>query len=105
MAACHLEQAGLTILARNWRCREGEIDIVARDRSAVVFVEVKTRNGRGYGLPVEAVTVAKVRRLRVLATRWLAENRPPYADVRFDVVSVERQPDGAVAVTHLRDAF
>ena len=81
---------GYRVLARNWRCREGELDlVVSRDR-CVVFCEVKTRTGTCFGLPAEAVTGEKQRRLRRLAPRWLGE-RPPsvgFDEVRFDVASV-----------------
>jgi putative endonuclease len=59
LAVGHLETAGLEILARNWRCRQGELDIVARDGSQLVFVEVKTRSSRAFGSPAEAVDRAK----------------------------------------------
>lgn len=93
------------MLDRNWRCREGEIDIVARDEGTLVICEVKTRRGLDYGPPEEAVTPAKVRRLRLLAVRWLVERRAPYSAIRFDVVSVVAKPRGAAAVEHLRGAF
>ena len=64
IAAAYLSSSGLRLLDRNWRCREGELDIVARDGDALVFCEVKTRRGVGYGHPVEAVTHTKQRRLR-----------------------------------------
>jgi putative endonuclease len=80
--------AGYELVARNWRCREGEIDLVLRARGVVVFCEVKTRSSDRFGLPAEAVTPAKQRRLRVLATRFLRENPQRGADPRFDVASV-----------------
>lgn len=70
-----------------------------------MFCEVKTRSGTGFGTPAEAVGVAKARRVRALACRWIAERRPPYAELRFDVVSVLRRPRGAATVHHLRGAF
>lgn len=106
LAVQHLQAAGYEVLARNWRCREGELDVVARHGEALVFVEVKARSGRGYGEPAEAVGPVKARRLRVLACRWLAEHRPPGADeLRFDVVSVVRTRGAAPEVVHLRGAF
>jgi putative endonuclease len=90
LAAAWYMGRGFRVLSRNWRCREGEIDlVVSRDRS-VVFCEVKTRTGTGFGLPAEAVTSDKQRRLRRLATRWLGEQPPSvrFAEVRFDVASV-----------------
>jgi putative endonuclease len=106
LAARHLTDAGMQVLARNWRCREGELDIVALDGDAVVFVEVKARSGIGFGAPAEAVGRVKARRIHVLACRWLAEHRPPGAhDLRFDVVSVIRRRGYAPEVLHLRGAF
>jgi putative endonuclease len=76
-------------VARNWRCRDGELDLVVRRGRELVFCEVKARSSDRFGLPAEAVTPAKQRRLRLLATRFLAEQanlRP--AGLRFDVVAV-----------------
>jgi len=105
IAAAYLTRAGLQILDRNWRCREGEIDIVAREGDALVFCEVKARRGVGFGLPVEAVTAAKQRRLRVLARRWLAGHDQHAPVLRFDVVGVLIRTSGPAVVTHLRGAF
>jgi putative endonuclease len=105
IAAAHLTDAGLRVLDRNWRCRDGELDIVARDGSAIVFCEVKTRRGTGFGHPVEAVTPAKQRRLRLLAQRWLAAHGEHAPDLRFDVVGVLVPPAGLPLVTHLAGAF
>ena len=108
-AARHLEAAGLIILDRNWRPAgaglRGELDLVARDGDALVIVEVKTRSGTGFGLPAEAVTADKARRIRRLAVAWLAAHPGRgHASVRFDVVSVVRAA-GGVTVEHLRGAF
>ncbi|MCZ2859871.1 YraN family protein [Blastococcus sp. VKM Ac-2987] len=105
IAVAFLTDTGLRVLDRNWRCREGELDVVARDRDALVFCEVKTRRGTGYGHPVEAVTPAKQRRLRVLAQRWLAAHDEHAPEVRFDVVGVLVRPERPALVTHLRAAF
>ena len=105
IAAAFLTDAGLRLLDRNWRCREGELDIVAREGDALVFCEVKTRRGVGYGFPVEAVTFAKQRRLRVLAQRWLAAHDEHAPDLRFDVVGVLVRGSAPAVVTHLRAAF
>jgi putative endonuclease len=105
IAVAFLTDAGLRVLDRNWRCREGELDIVARDGDALVFCEVKTRRGVGYGHPVEAVTSAKQRRLRTLAQRWLAAHDDHAPDLRFDVVGVLVRPNRPALVTHLRGAF
>ena len=105
IAATYLTDAGLRVLDRNWRCRDGELDIVARDGDALVFCEVKTRRGIGYGHPVEAVTAVKRRRLRTLAQRWLAAHDEHAPELRFDVVGVLVRPDRPALVTHLRAAF
>jgi putative endonuclease len=75
LASRHLEDQGLVVLARNWRCADGEIDLILADGKDVVFCEVKTRRSSVFGSPAEAVGPAKVRRLRRLAARWLAEKR------------------------------
>ena len=105
IAAAYLTDSGLRVLDRNWRCRDGELDIVARDGDALVFCEVKTRRAVGFGHPVEAVGHVKQRRLRVLAQRWLAAHDEHAPELRFDVVGVLVQPDRPALVTHLRAAF
>ena len=105
VAVRHLERAGFTILARNWRCEIGEIDVVALDGSTVVVCEVKTRSGLGYGSGLEAVTREKAARLRRLGHRWLIENGPRGVGLRFDVLAVHRRRRGPAAVEHVRAAF
>jgi putative endonuclease len=97
--------AGYTVLARNWRVRAGELDLVLRSGGVLVFCEVKTRRGDAYGRPAEAIRPDKVRRLRRLATRWLAESEVRPRDLRFDVVEVLPQARGATLVEHIRAAF
>jgi putative endonuclease len=104
LAARYLLESGMKILDRNWRCDQGEIDIVAMDDSCLVIVEVKTRRTLAFGAPVEAVTAVKAARLRRLAACWLAEHRllvSSAADVRIDVVGVLRPPSGPAQVEHL----
>jgi len=105
VAERYLTEAGLIVLDRNWRCAEGEIDLVLRDGPDLVFCEVKTRRGGAYGRPAEAIRPAKVRRLRRLATLWLARADVHPRDVRFDVVEVLPQLRGASQVEHIRAAF
>jgi putative endonuclease len=105
VAAAHLVEQGMVVLDRNWRCRSGEIDLILRDGSELVFCEVKTRRGDRFGTPAEAVDAAKVRRLRRLAAQWLLQAGLRVPTVRFDVVSVLPQPAGAAHVEHLRGAF
>ncbi len=89
LAAAWYERRGYRVVDRNWRRREGELDLVLRCGRTVVFCEVKTRRGTGFGSPAEAVTADKQRRLRRLAVLWLTEGRRSAADVRFDVASVQ----------------
>jgi putative endonuclease len=95
--------AGYEVLDRNWRCREGELDLVVTRGRLIVFCEVKTRRSVAFGAPVEAVTASKQRRLRALAVQWLGE-RGRRADLRFDVASV-RPGRGGLEVEVLEDAF
>ncbi len=88
LAARWYESNGYAVLDRNWRCRTGELDIVARSGSTIVFIEVKTRYSDAYGSPAAAVTVAKQRRIRALAIEWLRANAVHGTDVRFDVACV-----------------
>lgn len=87
-AAAWYEAHGYTIRHRNWRCAEGELDLVVERGRELVFVEVKTRRTDRFGLPVEAITPAKQRRLRVLARRYLDVNGSRAGALRFDVVSI-----------------
>ena len=110
LAAEHLEAAGLVVLDRNWRCRDGELDIVARDGDELVFVEVKTRSSLSFGTPAEAVDRVKAARIRQLALRWLAaarEREPDagWSSVRFDVVSVLRRRSGPPQISVVQGAF
>ena len=84
------EARGYEVLARNWRVREGELDLVLAGPAVVVFCEVKSRSGAAFGQPFEAVTAAKQARLRRLATLWLQGAGRSWPAVRFDVASVVR---------------
>ena len=98
--------AGYRILDRNWRCREGELDVVVARDSVLVFCEVKTRRGTGFGIPAEAVTFTKQRRLRTLAMRWLDAHPAARArTLRFDVASVLAPRDGATVIDVIEGAF
>ncbi|MET8628295.1 YraN family protein [Kitasatospora sp. NPDC004669] len=125
VAARRLTEAGLRILDRNWRCAEGELDIVALDGDTVAVCEVKTRSERGFQQPSEAIDRAKAARLQRLAERWMAERWPghfvrlagpgydpgpadpqwppaPPGGVRIDLVAVVNRARGAALVDHLR---
>ncbi|MFJ3926982.1 YraN family protein [Streptomyces sp. NPDC090022] len=104
LAARRLAEAGMTVIARNWRSgRGGEIDIVARDGDALVICEVKTRRAGAFEHPAAAVRAGKAVRLRRLAERWLADHGgPPPGGVRIDLVAVVLPRRGAPVVDHLR---
>jgi len=103
-AARWLRRAGLTIVARGFRVRYGEIDLIARDGQVVVFVEVKTRTHDGFSRPAEAVTAIKRGRIARVAAVFLARSGWTERTCRFDVVEVV--PQGARwRVTHIPDAF
>lgn len=95
-------ERGWHVLASNWRCAEGEIDIVAADGSTLVIAEVKTRRSVATGLPQEAVTVQKVRRLRRLAAAWLHSNSASWPQVRIDVFAVRVDSRGGAHIDHVR---
>lgn len=105
LAARYLESIGLVVLSRNWRCREGELDLVATDGRQLVVCEVKTRTGTGYGGPAEAVTDQKAHRIRRLARRWCAAYQVGGCPTRYDILSVLWPPGGTPRVRHLRGAF
>ena len=104
-AARHFETLGFEVLDRNWRCRLGELDIVATDRSRLVVCEVKTRTSTRYGLPAEAVDARKAHRIRQLAGAWLAAHRVPWVEVRYDVLAVLAEPGAPIRVHHYEAAF
>jgi putative endonuclease len=106
VAVRHLEASGYEVLDRNWRCRQGEIDIVARAGATICFVEVKTRSSLAFGEPSEAVRGPKARRQAVLAAQWLRTARPLGWDgMRFDVISVLRRAGTTPEVVHLEGAL
>jgi putative endonuclease len=104
LAARYLAKAGFAILERNWRCELGEIDIVARDGTALVVCEVKTRRGLNYGSPLESITYRKLSTLRQLLGRWLQEHDLRPAEVRIDIVAVLLPHNAAPTIDHLRGA-
>ncbi|MEV6778512.1 YraN family protein [Streptomyces syringium] len=103
LAARRLTEAGIVILERNWRCRAGEIDVVALDADALVVCEVKTRRSGSYEHPMAAVTPVKAERLRRLAACWLERHGgPPPGGVRIDLVGVVVPDRGAPVVEHVK---
>ncbi len=104
LACAELERRGYAILARRYRLRTGEIDIIARDGSAIVFVEVKARSGRQFGGGAEAVTAFKQRRLIQVAVEFMARHGYVECPCRFDVVSIELG-GGRPAIDVIQNAF
>ena len=104
LAVEHLSSLGLVVLARNWRCRYGELDIIATDEAnrTAVFVEVKTRTSDQFGGVEQAVTPDKVRRLRRLAGLWLAGQDGSWATVRIDVIGVRIGRQRSPEITHVQ---
>ncbi len=101
LAAAWYEGAGYRILDRNWRCRSGELDLIAARDGLVVFCEVKTRTSGRFGTGADAVDWRKQRRVRALAVAWLQASSRHYPDVRFDVAAV----DGGGSVTVIEGCF
>lgn len=104
LAVDYLRSLGLRVLTRNWRCRYGELDVIAADDAActLVFVEVKTRTSDQFGGVAEAVTPLKVRRLRRLAGLWLAAQTGSWAAVRIDVIGVRIGRSRTPEITHMQ---
>ena len=101
LAARHLVAAGMVLLDRNWRCEAGELDLVLRDGDVLVVCEVKTRSSAAFGSPFEAVTPAKLGRLRRLGARWMTEHRLRVEHVRIDMVGVLCPRTGPAEVEHV----
>lgn len=106
LAVAELERQGLRVIARNWRCRIGEIDVIAvetvRGVRTVVFCEVKCRTGLGFGDPLESITYAKRHKLRQLAAEWLAVSGVRPGGIRIDAIGVVLEPRTAPVLTHVR---
>ena len=104
IAVRYLLKKGFKIISRNFRDKFGEVDIIARDRETIVFVEVKTRNSVRYGLPEEAVTTAKQRQIIRVASNYLSRHQLLDKPARFDVVAIIVNGD-IPEITHLVSAF
>jgi putative endonuclease len=101
IAANHLAAAGYRIVERNWRCSQGELDIVAQRDDETVFVEVKTRSSLAFGHPFDAITPAKLARLRRLAGAWCMSTGPVSSQIRIDIVSVLYAGIDAPVIEHI----
>lgn len=107
VATNFLVARGYRIVERNFRCKGGEVDIIARDPGdkSLVFVEVKARTGLSYGVPQLAVTPFKQRQISKAALTWLSKNRLHDHNARFDVIAILLSPDGAHKIEHIVNAF
>ena len=104
VAEAFLRRSAYTIVARNYRCRAGEVDLVALDGQVLVFVEVRSRRGPEFGTPLESVTGRKQARLGRVARQFIAERGWHARDARFDVIGI-RFDDEPPRVEHVRSAF
>ena len=95
----------MTLVTRNFRCKHGEIDLIMKDGSVFVFIEVKTRRSRLYGEPIESVTMYKQRHIRYTAEGFLLARHLHDVRIRFDVVEIMMGPGGVVRLRHTRNAF
>ncbi|GFE60534.1 YraN family protein [Geobacter sp. AOG2] len=107
LAVSFLKDKRYHILERNYRCKGGEVDIVARDPrdKSLVFVEVKARRGLSYGVPQLAVTPFKQRQISKAALTWLAQNRQQDVNARFDVIAILIANGGPPEIEHILNAF
>lgn len=100
-AASYLVECGMVVVRRNWRCRHGEIDIVAREGETLVFCEVKTRRGSGFGTPLDAITPRKCARLRRLVGAYLAQADGPAGLIRIDAIGILWGAEGPLTLEHV----
>jgi putative endonuclease len=104
-AARYVERLGWQVLARNHRTREGEIDIVARDGGALVFIEVRTRASESFGTPEESLTAAKSRRMAACAYAYLSSAPQPPGDWRIDFVAIQVSHGRVTRLDHYKHAL
>jgi len=105
LAAAFLQSSGLKIIERNYRCKGGEVDIVAKDGNTFVFVEVKTRKTLTYGVPQLAVTPFKQRQISKAALTWLSRQRLHDVPARFDVIAIILEGNYRHQIDHISNAF
>ncbi|HEX2932858.1 MAG TPA: YraN family protein [Candidatus Binatia bacterium] len=104
VAEQYLKKKGYKLIERNYRCAGGELDLIVLDRRVVVFVEVKTRTGQGFGSPIEAVEFHKQRKMIQAAQYFLTDKKLHQRDARFDVIGVS-WPGREPVVEHIENAF
>jgi len=107
IATNYLADRGYRIMERNFRCKGGEVDIIARDPGdkSLIFIEVKARRGLSYGVPQLAVTLFKQRQISKAALTWLSKNRLHDTNARFDVIAILLHTDAAHSIEHIKNAF
>ena len=107
VAANFLISHGYRIIERNYRCKGGEIDVIARapEDKSLVFIEVKARRDLSYGVPQLAVTPFKQRQISKAALTWLTKNRQLDSNARFDVIAILLHSDGQQSIEHIKNAF
>jgi putative endonuclease len=105
IAVAYLKGERITVVERNFRCKGGEVDVVARDGRTFVFVEVKTRRTLSFGPPQASVTPFKQRQISKAALTWLAKNRLHEAAARFDVIAILLRDHEVPQIDHIRNAF
>lgn len=100
------QQAGFNVIARNWYCSSGELDIIAKHLNQLVFVEVRSkREGSKYGTALEAITPSKIKQVRNTAAYYLYKTGNTEASIRFDVVAITTKGNGTFHITHIESAF
>ncbi|MGM1019981.1 MAG: YraN family protein [Bacillota bacterium] len=104
-AASFLENLGYRIIERNWRCRSGEMDLIAAQHDILVFIEVRSRSSSNYGTPAESITARKITQVRQTAAVYLHMNGIEDVPIRFDMISVRLIDETAVVTDHVIEAF
>lgn len=104
IAEQYLKGKGYKLVERNYRCAAGEVDLIVLDRRVIVFVEVKTRTGHGFGTPLEAVQPRKQRKMMLAAQFFLSQKKLHQRDARFDVVGIS-WPAREPVIEHVENAF
>ncbi|MBE0335451.1 YraN family protein [Paenibacillus sp. 23TSA30-6] len=104
-AASFLENLGYRIIERNWRCRSGEMDLIAAQHDILVFIEVRSRSSSSYGTPAESITARKITQVRQTAAVYLHMNGIEDVPIRFDMISVRLIDETAVVTDHIIEAF
>ena len=105
LALAYLKDKGLELVAKNYRCRLGELDLVMRQKEQIVFVEVRTKSSAAFGTGLESITSKKRTKLKMLAQQFLAHYGLQGSDIRFDIVSIQKPFHGPAVIEHLEGAF